>query len=85
MTQLKLLAWLWSLVVCLLVVHTSYLWLNQGIAPETDILALLPLQQRDPILQQAFTQKVDTGHQRLVVLIGADDWMHARDAADAYV
>ncbi len=85
MTQLKLLAWLWSLVVCLLVVHTSYLWLNQRIAPETDILALLPLQQRDPVLQQAFTQMVDTGQQRLIVLIGADDWMQAGDAADAYV
>jgi predicted exporter len=85
LTQLKLLAWLWSLVVCLLVVHTSYLWLNQRIAPETDILALLPLQQRDPVLQQAFTQMVDTGQQRLIVLIGAGDWMQARDAADAYV
>ncbi len=84
MTQLKLPAWLWSLVVCLLVVHTSYLWLNQRIAPETDILALLPLQERDPVLQQAFTRMVDMGQQRLIVLVGADDWTQARDAADAY-
>jgi predicted exporter len=84
LTQLKLLAWLWSLVVCLLVVHTSYLWLHQRIAPETDILALLPLQERDPVLQQAFTRMVDTGQQRLIVLVGADDWTQARDAADAY-
>jgi predicted exporter len=84
LTQLKLLAWLWSLVVCLLVVHTSYLWLHQRIAPETDILALLPLQERDPVLQQAFTRMVDTGQQRLIVLVGADDWTQARDAADVY-
>jgi predicted exporter len=84
LTQLKLPAWLWSLVVCLLVVHTSYLWLNQRIAPETDILALLPLQERDPVLQQAFTRMVDMGQQRLIVLVGADDWTQARDAADAY-
>ena len=85
MTQLKLLAWLWSLVVCVLVIHNSYLWLHQRIAPETDILALLPLQDRDPVLQQAFTQMVDKGQQRLIVLVSADDWTQARDAADAYV
>ena len=84
MTQLKLLAWLWTLVVCLLVLHNSYLWLHQRIAPETDILALLPLQERDPVLKQAFTQMVDTGQQRLMVLVGADDWTQARVAADAY-
>ena len=84
MTQLKVLAWFWSLVVCLLVVHSSYLWLHQRVAPETDILALLPLQERDPVLQQAFTRMVDTGQQRLIVLVGADDWTQARDAADAY-
>ena len=77
-------AWLWSLVVCLLVVHNSYLWLHQRFAPETDILALLPLEERDPVLKQAFTQMVDTGQQRLIVLVGADDWTQARAAADAY-
>jgi predicted exporter len=84
LTQLKLLTWLWGFVVCLLLAHNSYLWLHQRIAPETDILALLPLQERDPVLQQAFTQMVDTGQQRLIVLVGADDWTQARDAADAY-
>src|SRR5918994_3222130 len=77
-------AWLWSLVVCLLVVHNSYLWLHQRFAPETDILALLPLEERDPVLKQAFTRMVDSGQQRLIVLVGADDWTQARDAADAY-
>ena len=70
--------------MCLLVIHNSYLWLHQRIAPETDILALLPFQERDPVLQQAFTRMVDTGQQRLIVLVGADDWTQARDAADAY-
>ena len=57
--------------------------MSQRIAPDTDILALLPVQERDPVLQQAFTQMVDTGQQRLIVLVGADDWAQARDAADA--
>jgi predicted exporter len=71
-------------MVCFLVVHNSYLWLHQRLAPETDILALLPLQERDLVLQQAFTRMVDTGQQRLIVLVGADDWSQARDAAAAY-
>jgi predicted exporter len=85
LTRLKLVAWLWSLVVCLLVVHNSYLWLHQRLAPVTDILALLPLQELDSVLQRASTRMVDTGQQRLIVLVGADDWTQARDAADAYV
>lgn len=84
MIQLKLMAWLWGLVLCVLLAHNTYLWLHQRIAPETDILALLPLQAHDPVLQQAFTRMVDTTQQRLIVLVGADDWTQARDAADAY-
>ncbi|MBY0572940.1 MAG: MMPL family transporter [Undibacterium sp.] len=52
--------------------------------PDTDILALLPVQERDPILQQSFTHMVDAAQQRLIVLIGAKDWDQAKHAADAY-
>ncbi|HSE84719.1 MAG TPA: MMPL family transporter [Candidatus Binatia bacterium] len=78
-------AWVWVLVVCLLLTHNVYLWLGKGIAPDTDILALLPVQERDPALQQAFTRMVDSSQQRLIVLVGADDWAHAHRAAAAYV
>jgi predicted exporter len=43
------------LVVCLLLGHNAYLWLGKRIVPDTDILALLPVQERDPMLQQSFT------------------------------
>lgn len=84
MSQRVLFVWGWALVVCLLLVHNAYLWLNKRLVLETDILALLPVQERDPALQQAFTHMVDSAQQRLIVLVGGDDWSQARRAADAY-
>ena len=77
-------AWVWALVVGFLLVHNAYLWLGERVAPDTDILALLPVQERDPVLRQAFTRMVDSAQQRLIVLVGADDWAQANRAADAY-
>jgi len=78
------LALLWALVVCLLVGHNAWLWLGKGLAPDTDILALLPGEEQDPVLQQSFTHMVDTAQQRVVVLVGAREWDEAQHAADAY-
>jgi predicted exporter len=77
-------ALLWLLVAALLLGHNGYLWLVQRITPNTDILALLPAQQQDPVKQQAFDHMVDSAQQRLVVLVGASDWQQAQRAADAY-
>jgi predicted exporter len=77
-------ALLWLLVAALLLGHNGYLWLVQRITPNTDILALLPAQQRDPVKQQAFNHMVDAAQQRLVVLVGAAEWRQATQAADAY-
>jgi predicted exporter len=82
--QHRRLAWLWVLVALLLAGHNAYLWLGQRIAPDTDILALLPAQQRDPVLAASFTHMVDAAQQRVVVLVGAPDWQGATRAADAY-
>lgn len=80
----KQIALLWAVIVCLLLAHNAYLWLGKRIVPDTDIMALLPVQQRDPILQQSFTHMVDAAQQRVVVLIGAEQWPDAKLAADAY-
>jgi predicted exporter len=85
LSQRVVFAWMWALVVCVLLAHNAYLWLGGRIAPDTDILALLPVQDRDPVLQQAFTRMVDSGQQRLIILVGADDWAQANRAADAYI
>ena len=83
LTQRRL-ALAWAFIVCLLLGHNAWLWLGQRITPDTDILALLPLDKRDPVLQQSFTHMVDSAQQRVVVLVGAPDWQAAGRAADAY-
>jgi predicted exporter len=80
----KRLALLWALVVCLLAGHNAWLWLGKRIVPDTDILALLPADQADPVLQQSFTHMVDSAQQRVAVLVGAATWDDARRAADAW-
>jgi predicted exporter len=80
----RLLALAWALVVCVLLAHNGYLLLQKRIVPDTDILALLPVQQRDPVLQRSFTQMVEASQQRVIVLVGAPDWDDAKRAADAY-
>lgn len=74
----------WALVVCVLLGHNAYLWLGKRVVPDTDILALLPVQQRDPILQRSFTKMVDSAQQRVIVLVGAKEWPDAQRAARAY-
>jgi predicted exporter len=84
---LKRQTWLslaWALVVCALLAHNVYLWGGKKIVPDTDILALLPVQERDPILQQSFTKMVDSAQQRVIVLVGAPEWSDAQRAAKAY-
>ncbi|MGZ3236319.1 MAG: MMPL family transporter, partial [Burkholderiaceae bacterium] len=85
MSKRNLLAVLWALVVGILLAHNANHWTAKKIVPDTNILALLPVQERDPILQESFTHMVDSAQQRLIVLIGADDWAQAQRAADAYV
>jgi predicted exporter len=78
------LAIVWALVVSLIVAHVTWMMAGKRFAPETDILAMLPAEERDPVLQQAIVHMTDTAQQRLIVLIGADDWKQAQLAADAY-
>jgi len=80
----KFFPWLWVVVVAVVVAHNAYLWWGQRLAVDTDILALLPVEQPDPVLQRAFTRMVDATQQRLVVLVGAAEWADALRAAAAY-
>jgi predicted exporter len=83
-TRARTLALVWLLVVAALLGHQGWLWLVQRIVPDTDIMALLPVQERDPILQRSFAHMVDAAQQRVIVLVGAGDWEEAKRAADAY-
>jgi predicted exporter len=84
LTRTRQLALLWALAVCLLLGHNVWLWAVQRIVPDTDIMALLPVQERDPVLQASFNHMVDAAQQRVIVLVGADDWDDAKRAATAY-
>ncbi len=84
MKQRNVFALAWALVVALLLALGVGQWLGKRVALDTDILALLPAPERDPVLQQAFTQMVESAQQKMIVLIGAGDWEQSRRAADAY-
>ena len=84
MSQRNVPALFWGLVVCVLLAHGSHLWLSKRLVPDSDILALLPVREGDPVLRRAFTHMIDSAQQRLIVLVGADDWKQAGRAADAY-
>ncbi|UMR30530.1 MMPL family transporter [Massilia sp. MB5] len=84
MSKSRQFALLWLLAASLLLGHNAWLWLGKRIVPDTDILALLPVQERDPVLQQSFLHMVDAAQQRVVVLVGAPDWEDAKRAAAAY-
>ena len=85
MNRRGLAVWLWAGVAGLLLAHNLYLWLGARLATDSDILALLPVENRDPVLEKAFSHMVGSAQQRLIVLIGADDWDHAVRAADRYL
>jgi predicted exporter len=84
LTAHRRLALAWALVVCLVAGHNAWLWLGQHVHPDTDILALLPAGERDPVLQRSFTHMVDSAQQRVVVLVGAAQWLDAVRAAAAF-
>ena len=84
MTRTRQLALLWLLAVCLLLGHNAWLWAVKRIVPDTDIMALLPVQERDPVLQASFNHMVDAAQQRVIVLVGATEWDDAKRAATAY-
>lgn len=80
----KTLALAWALTVALVMTHLGFLWEADELAPETDILAMLPQDERDPVVQKALTHLAEVGEQRLMVLVGAADWQQAIAASDAY-
>jgi predicted exporter len=82
--QRNLFALLWALVLTLTLALGASQWMSKRVALDTDILALLPAPERDPVLQQAFTQMVDSAQQKMIVMVGANDWASAQRAADAY-
>ncbi|MFC7422174.1 MMPL family transporter [Iodobacter arcticus] len=79
----RLLAKIWLVIVLAFIGHNIYLW-SGHLQLDTDILAMLPQDERDPTVQNATRQLSDSASKRVVVLIGGQDWESASAAADAY-
>ena len=77
-------AWAWLLVVLAIGVHVAWLLLGQHLQLDTDVLAMLPQDERQPEVQQATRQLADAAARRVIVLVGGRDWDAARRAADVF-
>jgi len=84
LNRCRWLALVWAVVVTVVVFHDGYLWWHHRFTPDTDILALLPAQESDPVLQRALAQMVEAAQQRVMILIGAPEWDDALRAARVY-
>jgi predicted exporter len=81
---LRIAATLWLVVVACVIAYDVTLWLTGGIEIDTDILAMLPQDERNLDVTNATRQLADSGARRVVVLVGAKDWTSTKIAADAY-
>ena len=80
----RLLAIVWTLVVAALVAHQVYLW-RGGLEVDTDVLALLPREERDEGAQAALERLAERAARRVVVLVGAKGAEEAARGADAFL
>lgn len=81
---LRRLALIWLLLVAAVVLHNGWLWTGNRLALETDVLAMLPQDDRDSELAEATRQLADAGARRVVVLVGAATAAQSQAAGDAY-
>nr|WP_295777209.1 MMPL family transporter [Rhodoferax sp.] len=78
------LAGVWLVLVVAIVGHNLWLWTGGRLQLDTDVLAMLPQDERDATARNVTRALADAASRRIVVLIGGADWAAARRAADAY-
>lgn len=78
-------AWLWLIVVMALFVHNAWMWGSGKASVDTDIQALLPADERNPLAAHALERMASNSAQQVVALIGGDDWETSKRAASAFV
>ncbi|HEX5686915.1 MAG TPA: hypothetical protein VFY73_23130 [Ideonella sp.] len=76
------LAWLWLLVVLAIAAHQWRFWHDSRL--DTDVLALLPQDERQPEVTRATQKLADAAGRRVVVMLGAASDADARRAAAAW-
>ncbi|MES2947863.1 MAG: MMPL family transporter [Pseudomonadota bacterium] len=83
-TRTRWLACAWLVLVLAMLGHNAWLWTGARLQLDTDVLAMLPRDERDATVQNVTRQLTDSASRRVVVLVGGSDWPSARRAADAY-
>ncbi len=78
------LAWGWLAVVLVVSGHNAWLWTGGRLQLDTDLLAMLPQNEREPLVQDATRKLADAATRRIVVLVGGGDWVAAQRAGDAF-
>jgi predicted exporter len=71
---------LWALVVLAVGVHQVSFW--RAAQLDTDVLALLPENEQAPEVDAATRKLADEAGRQVVLLVGAQDWPSAQQAAD---
>jgi len=75
-------ALLWLLLVLAVGAHQWHFWKQGRI--DTDVLALLPINERAPDVAQATQQLAEQLQRQVVVLLGTGQWDHTRAAAQTF-
>lgn len=75
-------AWGWLLLVLALGAQQVGFWRAPVI--DSDVMALLPQEQRDPLVKLAEDRIATDATRQIVVLLGTKDWARTRDAAIAF-
>lgn len=78
----KALAWAWLLIVAALAVHQAGFW--RAARLDSDVMALLPGETDDALLQATNARLSEGATRQVVVLVGAPDWAATRRAAEAF-
>ena len=74
---------IWTLIAALLLAHHLYLWTG-GLQVETDLLSLLPHDERDLAAEEALHHLADSASRSVVVLITAATEADSLAAADSF-
>lgn len=75
-------ALVWLLVLVAVGVHQWQFWKHDGI--DTDVMALLPVNEQAPDVALATEQLVAQMSRQVVVLVGTGEWEHSRAAAQVF-
>ncbi|MGB4860425.1 MAG: hypothetical protein WBP11_14005 [Dokdonella sp.] len=81
---IRTLALVWLLLVLAITAHNAWLWTGDRLELETDVLAMLPQDDREPDVAEVTRALADAGARRIVVLVGADSAAASQRAGDAY-